>query len=196
MVQLAAGFTAEASFLEPEILKFEKGTTTRFIGNEPRLKKYAFYLADIDRRAAHTLSDKEEALLAMAGPLGGVPANVYGILSNADFPHPSVTLSDGKTVTLNQANFNAYRGVANRKDREAVMSAFFTSLASSAAPSARRSTARCRKSLSSPKPASTTRRLSTRSTDRTFPCRSTHGWSTASTRTCRRSTGISTCASA
>ncbi len=30
MVQLAAGFSSEASFLEPEILKFEKGTTTRF----------------------------------------------------------------------------------------------------------------------------------------------------------------------
>ena len=52
MVQLAAGFSAEASFLEPEILKFEKGTTTRFIANEPRLKKYEFYLADIERRAA------------------------------------------------------------------------------------------------------------------------------------------------
>ncbi|MEO7133178.1 MAG: oligoendopeptidase F [Vicinamibacterales bacterium] len=128
MVQLAAGFSAEASFLEPEILKFEKGTTTRFIANEPRLKKYEFYLADIDRRAAHTLGDKEEALLAMAGPVAGAPANVYGILSNADFPYPTVTLSDGKPVTLNQANFGAYRGSPNRKDREAVMSAFFNSL--------------------------------------------------------------------
>ncbi len=128
MVQLAAAFSAEASFLEPEILKFEKGTTTRFIASEPRLKKYGFYLADIDRRAAHTLSDKEEALLAMAAPVGGVPANVYGILSNADFPYPTVTLSDGKTITLNQANFAAYRGSANRKDRETVMSAFFNGL--------------------------------------------------------------------
>jgi oligoendopeptidase F len=37
-------------------------------------------------------------------------------------------LSDGKTIVVNQANFTAYRGVPNRKDREAVMSAFFTSL--------------------------------------------------------------------
>jgi oligoendopeptidase F len=128
MVQLYSAFGAAAAYMEPEILKFEKGTTVRFLANEPRLKPYAFYLSDIERRGAHTLSDKEEALLAMAGPVGNVPANVYGILSNADFPYPSVTLSDGKTVTLNQANFNAYRGVANRKDREAVMSAFFTSL--------------------------------------------------------------------
>jgi oligoendopeptidase F len=128
MVQLYSTFSAQTSFMEPEILKFEKGTTVRFIANEPRLKKYEFYLADIERRARHTLTDKEEALLAMAGPLGNTPSNAYGILSNADFPYPTVTLSDGKQVTLNQANFTAYRGAANRKDRETVMSAFFTSL--------------------------------------------------------------------
>ena len=128
MVQLYATFSAEASFLEPEILKFEKGTTTRFVANEPRLKKYEFYLADIERRAQHTLSDKEEALLAMAAPVGGVPSNVYGILANADFPYPTVTLSDGKQVVVNQANFGAYRGSPNRADRETVMAAFFNSL--------------------------------------------------------------------
>ena len=128
MVQLYASFSAEASFLEPEILKFEKGTTTRFVANDSRLKKYEFYLADIERRAGHTLSDKEEALLAMAAPGGGVPSNVYGILSNADFPYPTVTLSDGKQVVVNQANFGAYRASANRKDREIVMAAFFNSL--------------------------------------------------------------------
>lgn len=128
MVQLYSTFSAEASFLEPEILKFEKGTTTRFVANDPRLKKYEFYLADIERRAQHTLSDKEEALLAMAAPVGGVPSNVYGILANADFPYPTVTLSDGKPVVVNQANFGAYRASANRKDRETVMAAFFNSL--------------------------------------------------------------------
>ena len=128
MVQLYATFSAATSFLEPEILKLEKGTTVRFTANEPRLKKYEFYLADIERRARHTLTDKEEALLAMAGPLGGAPSNVFGILSNADFPYPTVTLSDGKQITVGQANFTAYRGVPNRKDRETVMAAFFTSL--------------------------------------------------------------------
>jgi oligoendopeptidase F len=128
MVQLYSTFSAEASFLEPEILKFEKGTTTRFVANDPRLEKYEFYLADIERRARHTLSDKEEALLAMAAPVGGVPSNVYGILSNADFPYPTVTLSDGKQVLVNQANFGAYRASPNRKDRETVMAAFFNSL--------------------------------------------------------------------
>ena len=50
MTQVGAAFGAAVAFMEPEILKFEKGTTVRFIANEPRLKKYEFYLNDIDRR--------------------------------------------------------------------------------------------------------------------------------------------------
>lgn len=128
MGQLAAAFGAQASYFEPEVLRFPKGTVDAFLKAEPRLKTYRFYLEDIARRAPHTLSDREEKLLADAGPLAGSPANTYGILSNADFPYPTVTLSDGTSITVNQANFSAYRGVPNRQDRQTVMSAFFNAL--------------------------------------------------------------------
>ncbi len=128
MMQLAAQFGATVAFLEPEVLRLPTGTVERFLGAETRLTPYRFYLEDIARRAPHTLSEAEETLLASAGPVASTPANVYGILSNADFPYPSVTLGDGKTVVVNQANFTAHRGSANRADREAVMSAFFTAL--------------------------------------------------------------------
>ena len=128
MAQLAAVFASQASFMEPEILKFPKGSVQKFLASESRLTIYRFYLEDIARRASHTLSDREERLLAMSGPLAGIPAVAYGILVNADFPYPTVTLSDGKSVVVNQANFTAYRGVANRADREKVMAAFFNGL--------------------------------------------------------------------
>ena len=35
-------------------------------------------------------------MLADAGPLAGSPSDVFNILSNADFPYPTVTLSDGR----------------------------------------------------------------------------------------------------
>src|SRR5213595_1330779 len=62
------------------------------------------------------------------GPLAGVPSETYSILSNADFPYPTVTLSDGKAVKLDQAAYADLRALPNRGDREKVMSAFFTSL--------------------------------------------------------------------
>src|SRR5213078_4150375 len=130
MIQLAAAEAAEVAFLEPGILQFEKGKVDKFIRNEPRLKIYRFYLEDIARRSAHTLSAAEEKLLADMGPLAGVPSETYSILSNADFPFPTVTLSDGKAVKLDQAAFADLRALPNRSDREKVMSAFFKTLGS------------------------------------------------------------------
>ena len=128
MQQLFAKFGAEAAFVEPELLKVGKATVEKASASEPRLKTYAFYLSDIFRRAAHTLSDAEEKLLADAGPLAGSPSNIYTILTNADFPYPSVTLKDGKTVKVDQAGYSDLRTSPVREVRQAAMSAFFGAL--------------------------------------------------------------------
>jgi oligoendopeptidase F len=128
MAQLGASFGAEASFIEPEILKLDRATIDKFVAEEGRLRVYKFYLDDILRRREHTLSDAEERLLASASVISSAPSDVYGILANADFPYPTVTLADGKSVRLDSAAFGLHRAVPNRADREKVMSAFFGSL--------------------------------------------------------------------
>jgi oligoendopeptidase F len=130
MNQLAAAYGAESSFFEPELLKAGHEKVKALVASEPRLKVFSFYLDDVFRRAAHTLTDGEEKLLADAGPLAGSPSDVFNILSNADFPYPTVTLSDGKSVKLDQAAFGALRALPNRADREKVMSSFFGALGS------------------------------------------------------------------
>ena len=130
MVQLGASFSAEAAYIEPELLKISKTTLEKYVAAEPRLKVHRFYLEDIARRASHTLSDSEEQILAAAGPLAGSPSNIYNILTNADFPYPTVTLSDGKSAKLDAAAFSTLRGLPNRVDRQKVMSSFFQSLGS------------------------------------------------------------------
>jgi oligoendopeptidase F len=130
MAQLGATLGAETSFVEPEILKADAATIEGFIAKEPRLKVYNFYLHDILRRRAHTLSDAEEKILASSSVATGAPSDIYGILSDADFAYPTVTLSDGKSVKLDSTGFNLYRALPNRADREKVMSAFFGALGS------------------------------------------------------------------
>src|SRR4029450_216679 len=49
-------------------------------------------------------------------------------ISDADFPYPSVALSDGKTVRLDSSGFSLYRAVPNRDDRQKVMAEFFGAL--------------------------------------------------------------------
>jgi oligoendopeptidase F len=128
MAQLGATLGAEGSFIEPEILKIDPAKIESAISSEPRLKVYTFYLHDILRRRAHTLSDSEEKILANSSIVASGASDTFGILSDADFPYPTVTLSDGKSVKLDSSGFNLYRQLPNRADREKVMSSFFGAL--------------------------------------------------------------------
>ncbi len=128
MTQLGAAMAAEAAFIEPEILRLGRTTIDRFLASEPRLAPYRMYLDDLQRRAEHTLSDAEERLLASAGVMASAPSNTYGIFSDADFPYPTVTLSDGKAVRLDSSGYSLYRAVPNRDDRALVMSSFLDAL--------------------------------------------------------------------
>jgi oligoendopeptidase F len=128
MIQLGSALGTETAFLEPEILKMDSATIESFMAREPRLKIYRHYLEDIARRRAHTLSNAEERLLAGASVMASGPSSVYGIFADADFPYPSVALSDGKTVKLDKAAFSLLRASSCREDRQKVMEAFFTAL--------------------------------------------------------------------
>src|SRR6266545_4156512 len=128
MQQIGAGFAEQVSFIEPEILKIDKAKLDAWLAQEPRLKTYQHYLDDIQRRQPHTLSDAEERLLAASSVATSGASSIYNIFSNADFPYPTVTLSDRKSVKLDSSAFSLYRGVPNREDRKKVMDAFFNSL--------------------------------------------------------------------
>ena len=128
MQQIAAGFSEQVSFLEPEVLKIGKAKIDGWVAQEARLKTYKQYLDDLQRRQLHTLSDAEERLLASSTLATAAASSTYNILSNADFPYPSITLSDGKTVKLNSAGYSLHRSSPNRTDRQKVMQEFFTSL--------------------------------------------------------------------
>ena len=130
MQLLFADYSAQASYIEPELLKIGSETVDAFLASEPRLKVYAFYLRDIVRRGPHTLTDAEEKLLADAGPMAGSSGNIYGILANADFPYPTITLGDGSKKRVDQSGYMELRASPVREDRDAGMSSFFTALGS------------------------------------------------------------------
>ena len=51
-------------------------------------------------------------------------------LANADFPYPTITLSDGRTARVDPSGYAELRTLPNRADREQAMSTFFRSLGS------------------------------------------------------------------
>ncbi len=128
MTQLGSTFGADTAYIEPEILAIDGAKLRAFLAQEPRLNVYRHYLDDVTRRRPHIGTDAEEKLLAASSVISSGPSNTYNIFSNADFPHPSITLSDGKATKLTSSEYELQRGSASRADREKVMSAFFNTL--------------------------------------------------------------------
>jgi oligoendopeptidase F len=126
--QLRAGFEAKTAWLEPEVLKIERPAIDSFLKQQPKLAQYRMYLDDIQRRKAHTLDEGAEKVIADAGLMSPGPGNIYDIFSDADFPYPTLTLSDGKSVRLDKANYTNYRTLASRDDRRKIFAEFFGSL--------------------------------------------------------------------
>ncbi len=122
---LGTKISEAASYLDPEILKIPAEKIHKFFQEQKGLKDFDFFVANIQRLKAHTLSDKEEKILASAQLLASSPSTIHSIFENAEKPYAKVKLSDGKTVELNSSAYVQYRTVPNRADREKVFSAFF-----------------------------------------------------------------------
>jgi oligoendopeptidase F len=130
VIQLGSKEGAEWAYFEPEILTLDTAKVDEWIASTPGLKQYAFYLHDILRRKAHTLSAVEEAMIARTYPMAAGVRNASNVLLNADLPWPTVKMADGKDVRLDSSGFSAARASSNRDDRRKVMEAFFGALGS------------------------------------------------------------------
>ncbi|MBI5070362.1 MAG: oligoendopeptidase F family protein [Deltaproteobacteria bacterium] len=122
---LANRFGEAASFVRPEVLALGAERVGRFLSEEPGLVVHRQPLDDILRAAPHTLDTAGEALVASFGLATGAPQAAYTTLSNADLPWPTVTLSDGKSVRLDQAAYTLHRASRNRADRKLVFDTFW-----------------------------------------------------------------------
>ncbi|HNW40440.1 MAG TPA: oligoendopeptidase F [Opitutaceae bacterium] len=122
---LGSKFSQAASYLRPEVLAIGETKIRAFLAEEPRLAPYRFELLDIVRNAPHTLGAEAEGVLSATGLISDTPSELYGIFANADLPWPTIKLSDGKEVRLDQTGYTQYRALPERADREAVFTAFW-----------------------------------------------------------------------
>jgi len=125
--QLAVQFGTATSFMRPEILAIADGKVATWSKAEPRLAPYRFFLDDVLRAKAHTLSESEERIVAEAQAFADTGRTAYGLLANADLPWPTVRLSTGE-VRLDPSAYGLARASPVRADREAVFAAFFGAL--------------------------------------------------------------------
>src|SRR5450830_627367 len=122
---LGNDFTQATTFLQPEILALGARRIEAMLAKDQGLQLYRFQLSNMLRSAPHTLDVAGEQLVAQFGLATSSAASVYRTLANAEIPWPTVQLSDGTQVRLDQAAYTKYRGDDRRADRKLVFDAFF-----------------------------------------------------------------------
>ena len=118
-------FGEATSFLNPEIVSIGKIKLNEYIANDVGLKNHDFYIQNTLRQSNFILSPKEEAIIASIRDTMSTPSSAYEVLTNAEIPWPEVTLSNGKTVTLNPSGYSTYRRSLERNDRILVFDKFW-----------------------------------------------------------------------
>lgn len=114
------------SFIEPELLSLEDGVVSGFLSEEPGLDEYRHYLNNVLRRKPHTLSPREEQLLAMVGELDEAPYNIFSMLNNADMRFPEISDESSEKVELSHGRFIKYMQSQDRRVRREAYEAMYT----------------------------------------------------------------------
>lgn len=115
-------FQQEIAWFEPELLHLPEDQLNAYV-KSPLLSAYRHLLKKIIRLKPHTLSEKEEELLALsAEPLQKLH-QAFSALSDADLPFPQVLDSEKKEHPLTHGSYQLY---LRSKDRSLRQNAFLT----------------------------------------------------------------------
>jgi oligoendopeptidase F len=95
-----ARFGTATSWFTPELLGLPEETVRGWIDATPALEIYRFPILDAYRQQRHVLDEKGEKLLSFASRHNQTPQAVYSELSTSDIKFPTLTLADGREVTL------------------------------------------------------------------------------------------------
>lgn len=103
---LVSQFEAAISFLDPEILALSDQQLDDFFREEPKLHEYDHYLEVITRKKAHTLTAKDEQIIAAASDALSSSENTFNVLTNSDMEYGYVQDEDGEMIQLSDGLYS------------------------------------------------------------------------------------------
>ena len=117
-------FASAMSFAEPEFLSLDDETIAGIVSDE-RLKGYEYYFEVLLKKRSHTLSAKEEKLLADMAESIGASSQTAQTLMNADLCYPSVADAEGAMHELEDSVFILLQTSTDRILRENAFRAYY-----------------------------------------------------------------------
>ena len=129
-----AKFDAATSWFTPELLTLPEDSVRQWLDATPALTPYRHSILDEFRRREHVLDENGERILSLAGPTNAAPRTVYEELSTSDIKFPTLTFSDGQTITLSPGAYAALlEGNPNQADRARAAEAHLNTYGANAA---------------------------------------------------------------
>lgn len=120
MVQLGEKY----SFLAPEILAMDDKLMQEYLASDT-LKLYRHMLEDLLSKKQHSLSVKEEKLLAMANQMSASPNEIFSKFNNADVKFGMVADEDGNEIELTNGRYGVLMESNNRQVRKDAFTALY-----------------------------------------------------------------------
>ncbi|MBQ4264587.1 MAG: oligoendopeptidase F [Clostridia bacterium] len=115
---LVSEVMAKGAFLTPELLSLADGVLESYI-EDGDFADFDATLTKTLRMKPHTLSAREEQLLAMAGDVCGASENAYDMLTDADMDLGKTRGEDGKKTKLTDVRLNSFLVSRDRAVRKA-----------------------------------------------------------------------------
>lgn len=121
---LAVNLSEKYSFVEPEINAVDDEVMKSFMEDD-RVKPYNHLLSDMLSQKEHSLSPKEEKLLAMASQMAEGPKEIFSRFNNADIDFGMIKDESGNEVPLTHGTFGVYMESQNREVRKEAFYALY-----------------------------------------------------------------------
>ncbi len=121
---LSTELSMATSYMVPEIIAMDENKLKEYLSDE-KLSFYKKYIDEILREKPHTLTEKEEEILAAASELSGVAENVYEMFSFADLKFPEIKGEDGNDVRVTHGNYSSFLKSKNARVRKDAFDAVY-----------------------------------------------------------------------
>ncbi len=114
------------SFEDPELIAIPEAVLQRFYEEKDDLLLYQRHIDVKRRKKDHILSQAEERILAASADLAAAPADIYGMLNNADIIFPEIIDEDGDKVRITHGNFIPFMESPDRRVRKDAFKALYS----------------------------------------------------------------------
>ncbi len=116
-------YSTELAFFDPEMAKQDEKYLKSLISDK-RFSDYEYILKKIIKRKAHTISEKEERLIGMAGEIFETFNETFGMIDNIELPLSEIEW-EGKKTKISHGLYGIILHSDNREKRKEVYEKYY-----------------------------------------------------------------------